>query len=338
MKKNYTNEEYYITNKQILEKAKKIYGIRTWDPVIEEKNDANIIRTIQRFVEENIEVKAFSGRTHLYSLEQANIILEGCDKCFRKYAEDPIYDNSLKKIKTEEEYELMKKSYEEQWWDNQESIAHTYGLTLNEYVGLITWDNSIMKSSYLSIGELELLNRVGLTTYDELSKEELELIEANQEEIIISNEKRYQGFNKEEIFLAKEIRKEIEKEKEDELSIASLYKKTKLEVMIEALFFDKFELDEALLLADVTNQYNVKDTDPFSIAIDEVKSIDRLEDYSNYYENKLFSEKFELDYTLLIKDINNMILIDEEGIENADEQLLASFERLKNIKNYYILK
>jgi len=73
--------------------------------------------------------------------------------------------------------------------------------------------------------------------------------------------------------------------------IKQSFQSKKLEMMITALFSRKFELDEKLLLSDVANEYDSKES--ATPEPEMLRSIDRLKDFQHYCKAIKSEEDFD---------------------------------------------
>lgn len=149
-------------------------------------------------------------------------------------------------------------------------------MDLNNYRALKYGTRQILPSKtpiskFLTIPELLYLNKKGLVLYDDLTEQENNLL------TFIHSEKYLgEGY---ELMTRQEI-------KDKEEYCEKLYKNKRMEIMIEALFLEKFELDDQLLSSDISLTYPIYPEHYEKINVDILRATDRLKDNRFYYKAK----------------------------------------------------
>lgn len=231
--KDFISDEYPLTIPDILERAKEEYGIT------EDWYDANNTRHIQRYMSENTKpyvlVKG-KGKTRYY---------RGCDvddyfddvkveRYYRKIAGKDLTYTTNKEVEFEQEQEF------EVFREERRQLQKKAGLTEDD-MNFLDVDRFGLKE-YVTADELVILKKKGMHLRADLSDEDKETL------------KQY------EIFLSRS--------ESEEREIEHLFEQTKLEIMITALFNERFSLNEERLLKDITNyvrggEYSSLDAYPY---------------------------------------------------------------------------
>lgn len=259
----------FYTSNDILIEAKEYFGIT--DCIDDSVYDGGIIRNIQRFTKENLPDLPKSGKSKLYTRQQVDYILfEGLASYFNDLAYDNINKDSASKLKTNREYNYlienkkaeMDKEYEK-IRENDQTLMQILELE-SDYYYMLKYNEGFNRE-FLKIDELLYLNHKGLVLYDSLSKHEKNMLE------FYNNDKK------------QEHQEALKIKKENEKRIKEVENK-QLEIMIYALFSDKFKLNKSLLLTDMNNQEIYEKQGIQESTPEILRSIDRLKDYRNYFK------------------------------------------------------
>lgn len=237
-------EEGLFRIDDILEIVKKSYNIKN------NLEDKNIKRNIQRFLKDKPYemIPNQRGGTHYFCQDVIDEMMS--DRIAIRYFER--ISGRKRTYKTNLELETMAKI------DFHEGLMQTYakydelGLTREEGEFL----NTIEGRNYLSVDEMAFLNIKGLKLRSELTEEEQQDLQTF-----------YRFLNEDE---------------EDTKRVEELLHQKRVEIMLTALFNEKFVLDEITLEKDI-NCYvrGEKYSDP-SVT----RSYIRLENNKNYYKKK----------------------------------------------------
>lgn len=278
----------FYSIKEILDKAKETYSIVDYSD--DESLDKAIIRQIQRYTQANVKEEFRDGKTKYFSHDQVLEMLSGDNNLIKYLQKQVISDNSesdkLKKLKEEKELNeyniLREKAYQEardaeqKRYEDEVKEMEELGLTEEEY-SLIH-----LNPHYLSCHELRLLNKKGVVKLKDISDEEVYKIKLDEE------------YTEQVVLSAESLDRRIE---DINFNPHKDFEEKRLKVMIEALFSEEYELNSDLLLSDLKTKswleleewYSEYDLffEEFSLLItdyEQIKSIKRLKDNSNYYK------------------------------------------------------
>ncbi len=285
----------YYTIKDILKEAKARFKIKgSYDDVA---IDQYIRRTISKIEQPTVFIdekriqfeslhddkkKRYSKKPHYYTRNAVEVVLDKMyDYLYGKKADKSLFDKSVQKLIKDnvEEFKAQDKQL-------QQRIKRA-GLSLEEYYTLQN-DKAFGVNELVSLDELEHLGLKGLIFREDLTKEQLESLE--------------------------HLREFEEQSKYEEEHIEQLFKQKKLEIMITALFNERFELDSKRLYEDIKTcvrehgdidgivsinpeSYEREFLNPFSENIDDEimsgkinleprRSYLRLQDAHSYYTKK----------------------------------------------------
>lgn len=216
--KDFISDEYPLTTEDILNRAKDEYGIVT------DLEDTNNIRHIQRYMSKNAKpyvlVKG-KGKARYYRWSDVEDYFNDVktERYYRKISEKDLTYTTNKEVLFEQQEQLEANKEEHR------KLFKKVGLT--EAEGNFLDADRFGLQEYVQADELEILKKRGMHLRSELSEEDMETL------------RQYH------IFLAKSEREEQE--------IDRLFHQTKLEIMISALFNERFSLNEELLMNDIKN-------------------------------------------------------------------------------------
>lgn len=241
--------------KDILAEAKKVFGLITYDYATDTDSDSRIIRNIQRYTKNNMTPISSHGRTKYYSREQVEQILYS-DKGLHKYFLALAKEGAVK------EFEISLKSNREYQYQINESLDESTLAFENRLAGLnldlsdyfLLMEDATTEHEYLTLDELELLDKKGLFLRTNLSETEKETLAVKEEMTLLQSKQK--------------------------AAIKESFQNKKLEIMITALFSREFELDEKLFLSDLINEYEAAEL--ASPEPEMLRSIDRLKDFRYY--------------------------------------------------------
>lgn len=254
-------EKYDV--KDILKMAKYSFGLDTYSYPLSEDDDERIKRNIQRYTKKNVTPISVKGRTKYYSLKQVEQILysdEGLHKYFVSLAKESATKEFEVRLKSDKEYDHL--ANEEMQNNSLDLFDRLEKLELNISNFLELVDDDLHDKMFLTIEELEFLDKKGLVLRDSLTENEFD-----------------------SLMFYYEREKE---EKEITSRIKEMFPQKKLEIMITALFNEKFKLDEDLLLSDISNScwsvtYPIPEPEMF-------RSMDRLKDFRYYCQPRKKSD------------------------------------------------
>ncbi|SHK89819.1 hypothetical protein [Hespellia stercorisuis] len=216
--KDFISDEYPLTITDILERAKEEYGIVTdfYDP-------ANI-RHIQRYMSENnkpyVLVKG-KGKTRYYRWCDVDAYFNDCkvERYYRKVAGKDLTYKTNKEIQFEQEQEF------EAFREERRKLLKKAGLTEDDG-NFLDVDRFGLKE-YVTADELVILKKKGMHLRADLSDEDKETLTL------------YETF--------------LRQSESEEREIERLFQQTKLEIMVTALFNERFSLNEERLMKDIKN-------------------------------------------------------------------------------------
>lgn len=248
-------EKQKYSVKDIIREAKYSFGLDTYSYQFTADNDERIKRKIQRYTKKNMTPISTKGRTKFYSLEQVEQMLYS-DKGLHNY-----FVSLAKEGKTKG-YEIRLKSDKEYNHQISETIDENM-LTDDEFLQISVVDSSdfparetdsLTNTKYLTLEEARHLNKKDLFLREDLTEEEVcELLS---------------------FYSFKKLEEEIKNKAKE------LFQQKKLEIMLTALFNEKFKLDEDLLSSDARNFCEIS-----YVGVPEpgmLRSSDRLKDFRYY--------------------------------------------------------
>jgi len=213
---DFVSEEYPLSTEDILERAKEEYGILFDD------DNMNITRHIQRYMKSKpyVMVKG-KGKLHYHTWNDIEEYFNDVktERHYRKISNKDISYATNKEVLFEQQEQLQ--VYKKERYRLLEKV----GLTEEE--GKFLDVDRYGLQEYVQADELEILKKKGMHLRSELSAEETETL------------KQYEYF-------------QSESEREEQ-EIDRLFHQTKLEIMITALFNERFSLNEELLIKDIKN-------------------------------------------------------------------------------------
>lgn len=266
--KDFISDEYPLTITDILERAKEEYGINNYyyDDDYDVKEDMNMTRHIQRYMNDNkkpyVLVKG-KGKARYYAWEDVEEYFNDVkvERYYRNIAgKDSTYTTNKEiQLEQEQEFESFRKER----------------LKLLEKAGLTEDDGNFLDvdrfglKEYVTVDELVILKKKGMHLRADLSDED-----------------------KETLTLYETFQRQSESEEQE---IERLFQQTKLEIMITALFNERFSLNEERLMKDIKNyvhggEYSVMQSinkKPLNKQTSEVRrSYLRLKKKKGYYQRK----------------------------------------------------
>lgn len=244
-------DEKVISVKEILEKVSKLLELP------KEDDDRTSIRYIQRKLkEQKINPVDKIGRTPVYLMEQIEKQFFTIEN-LQYFAIEEKQKNVLSKYRNKNFYIDKVEEMHNLNVVETDKLLEDVGIGLSEI--LTIQSENIKKPTYLTVEELKVTNRKGLTKYSDLTEEELLTINGY-------NYTESQGLDFQEKFVNR-------------------FNQYKLQIMLEALFKDRgFYLDEKKLENDVVNELMHQEVEQMDDDI--LRSLDDLKRSDNYYERK----------------------------------------------------
>lgn len=252
------NQLYSVRN--VLEKIKEDFSIDTYDVTTGKPDEEFLIRKIQRELK-GVPNKGKKGRAPLYSIKQVNdhIYTSENIKYFANISSgNAMEKEKLQRIKPINYYEDRVCEDIDEQQKKSMSLVEKLGLTLEE-ISRVQAEN--MKTpTYVTIEELSLLNKRGVVKYDELTEDEIKLLNDYHFSIIQSRELK---------------RKHMDR-----------FNQKKFQIMLEVLFNKMgFIFDDESLSEDIQNEILSEEVGISDSSIE--KSLDKLQHADNYYEKRI---------------------------------------------------
>lgn len=272
----------------IMNEAKSAFHIS------ENNTDEAINRQIRRTVKEKYKTTMIDG-TYYVDRHTLECVLLDLDSYFSGIVSE-----------TDKKKYAIGKSVEETIQDHVSEIKHEdeklksqlseAGITKDDYMMLLSDEATL--GEYVTLDELLYLGLKGIIRREDLTEEQLDELEWREAE--------------------------IEAEQYENEEIEELFQRKKYEIMLEALFYERFELDTEALRNDITAYIRHGKEIRGIVEIDETTGNPLLLDDTNGV--------FE-DYNQYSKDIGKYV---HDGILDLTGK--RSFERLQNARLYYTPK